>query len=101
METALLLACMAIPLWLNGKATVLVFRDQDCEGKQKLAQLALVWLLPFLGGMLVLGIHRPAEAPSRRCREAPDPIDDIALPGILHRVISTAQIARGRDSGMP
>ena len=77
METALVLACIAIPLWLNVKATFLVLRDKDSERNQRLAQLALVWLLPLLGAILVLGVHRRAEAPSRRYRESPDPIDDI------------------------
>ncbi|RYG06756.1 MAG: hypothetical protein EON92_19620, partial [Burkholderiales bacterium] len=68
-------------LVLHLKATIAVLRD-DASGKgQKVGQLAFVWLVPILGAVVVLAVHRAAEAPSRRYREAPDPGDDFAMSG--------------------
>ena len=54
MDIALLIAVVTVPLWLNVKATLLVWRDTLSEKPQKVAQLLLVWLLPFVGAIVVL-----------------------------------------------
>lgn len=81
MEVALALAAIAIPLWLSIKATRLVVRDLLSERRQKVAQLLLVWLVPLIGAVVVLAVHRQAEPPSRQYREPVDPGDDFALSG--------------------
>ena len=58
MELALILAAIAIVLWLSIKATVVIVRDTLLEGWQKAAQLSLVWLLPLIGAVVVLGVVR-------------------------------------------
>ena len=91
MEIALVLvAVAAVPLWLNIKATAAVVRDPLSERWQKAAQLSLVWLLPVLGAIVVLAVHRSSEAPSRKYREPPDPGDDFALSGRAAKGISEA-----------
>lgn len=64
---ALLLVALAVPAF--------------AQKGQKVGQLAFVWLVPFLGAVVVLAVHRAAEAPSRRYRETPDPGDDFAMSG--------------------
>lgn len=79
MEIAFALIAIAIPLWLNVRATRLVFRDDLSEQRQKVAQLLFVWLVPVVGAVVVLGVHRAAEPPSGRYREPLDPGDDFAF----------------------
>jgi orotidine-5'-phosphate decarboxylase len=68
-------------LALNLYASVLVVRD-DCSARgQKIAQLVLVWLLPGIGALLVLVVHREVEKPSGRYRDAPEVGDDFAASG--------------------
>lgn len=81
MDIALVLLVAAIPLWLNVKATAAVVRDALSERPQKAAQLLFVWLVPLIGAIVVLGVHRPREAPTRQYREGLDPGDDFALSG--------------------
>ncbi|PWF54564.1 hypothetical protein C7C56_006380 [Massilia glaciei] len=45
-------------------ATLVVMRDPYSEGGQKVAQLALVWFLPAIGALIILGMHRKTEKPS-------------------------------------
>lgn len=68
-------------LALHVKATIAVLRDADSGKGQKIAQLGFVWLVPLLGAVVVLAVHRQPERPSRRYREAPDPGDDFAMSG--------------------
>ena len=48
-----LLILVAIILVLNVKATWVLVRSTYYDAKQKLFQLALVWLIPILGAVLV------------------------------------------------
>ncbi len=81
MEIALALAVIAVPLWLNVKATRAVLLDEFLQRGQRLVQLLLVWLVPLIGAGIVLAVHRSAETPSRRYREPADPGDDFAYTG--------------------
>jgi hypothetical protein len=87
-----LIAVVAIfaVLALNARASLLIARDTLSERSQKVWQLALVWLLPIVGAILTLAIHRPSEKPSRRYRRAPDPGDDFAQGGRSQKVLSEA-----------
>ncbi len=66
MELFLALAALSIPFWLNVKATLAVRRDPLSDTSQKTAQLLLVWLLPLIGAVVVLAVHRPKEKHSGR-----------------------------------
>jgi hypothetical protein len=75
------LMLMAAPLILNLWATRLVVRDDLSEWWQKVAQLLLVWLLPVIGAILVLIVHRKEEKSPLGYREPPDPGDDYGASG--------------------
>jgi hypothetical protein len=77
----MVIAALSIPLALNLWATRLVAADDLSSKPQRYSQLALVWLLPLLGAVVVLAVHRQAEQPSRKYRTRPDPGDDFTLSG--------------------
>jgi hypothetical protein len=81
MDTILTLAALVILLALNLWATRKVVSDEAITKQQRRAQLAIVWLLPLLGALVVFGIHRATELPSRKYRDAADPGDDYAISG--------------------
>lgn len=84
-----MIAAMAIPLWLNAKATVLVCRDQLSERSQKIAQITLVWVVPIIGAIGVLAVHRPKEkSPGKYPKERE--LDDDGPSGSPLRTISEA-----------
>jgi hypothetical protein len=64
---------VAVILGLDIKSTLLVLRDSLSEPKQLVLQLAFVWLLPLIGAIVVLAIHRSAEKHSGTYRGLPDP----------------------------
>ncbi|MES2933061.1 MAG: hypothetical protein V4805_06180 [Pseudomonadota bacterium] len=70
-----LLVSIALLLGLNIKATLAILHDDFPEPMQRNLQLLLVWLLPLMGALLLLAIHRKSERPSRKYREYPDPPD--------------------------
>ncbi len=90
MEIALIVALIAIVLWLSIKATVVITRDGLIEGRQKAIQLAIVWLLPLIGAILVLAVNRPPEAPSRKYRERQDAGEDFTASGRSVKAITEA-----------
>jgi len=74
-EAVLLLLAITI-LWLNFKASLSIWNDTLSETKQRVLQLLLVWLIPLLGSLIVIGIHRPYEKPSGRHPDEQSPPDD-------------------------
>lgn len=87
----LLLAFIAIALLgLNVKATLQISRDTLSTSSQRLWQFALVWLVPILGAVVTLAVHRTVEEPSRRYRTQPDPGDDFAMSGRAHKNLTEA-----------
>lgn len=74
-------AVVFILLGLNLTASAAIVKDQDCERRQRAAQLLIVWLLPLVGSLLVLGVRRPQEEPARRYRGEPDPGSDFGMSG--------------------
>lgn len=87
----LLLAFIAIVLLgLNVRATLLIARDTLSTSSQRLWQFALVWLVPALGAVITLAVHRPVEKPSRRYRTQLDPGDDFAMSGRAHKNLADA-----------
>jgi hypothetical protein len=93
MERFLVLAALSVPLALNLWATRLVCADESLSKNQRRAQLVLVWVLPFVGAVLVLGVHRKDEPPSRKYRTESDPGDDYTLSGKF--VQKTAEVLDG------
>lgn len=79
MDIALLVAAIAIPHWLNVKATLLVSRDAYSERSRKIAQLLFVWLVPLIGAFLVLSVHRREERSPGTFPADKDPGHDFAL----------------------
>lgn len=76
MAIVIALMAIAVPLGLAIWATVVVARDRLSEQRQKVAQWLLVWLVPFVGPIIVLAVHRPDEAPSRRYPETREEGED-------------------------
>lgn len=56
----LLAALLVLNLWL----TYRIFTDPLCTTSQRVAQTALLWLLPGIGAWLVLAVRRKPEAGS-------------------------------------
>ena len=81
MEVVLVLVVISIPLWLNVIATRAVVRDEGSERQQKIAQLLFVWLIPLIGAVITLAVHRPNEMPSRKYSEPLDAGDDFGFSG--------------------
>jgi hypothetical protein len=54
----------ATVLSLNGLASFAVLKYDLSERTQRIAQLLIVWLLPLLGALLVLAVHRKPQKPS-------------------------------------
>ncbi|MES2902169.1 MAG: hypothetical protein V4723_20750 [Pseudomonadota bacterium] len=71
-----LLLILGMVLLLNVLATLAVSRDDYAEPRQKLFQTIVVWVVPILGALLLLGIHRKPEKPSRSYRADSDNIGD-------------------------
>ena len=79
-ELVFVLVLVVAVLWMNIKATLLVIRDSLSDPKQRLMQLLMVWLLPILGAIIVLSVHRPTEKHPGKYREPPDVGDDFGFP---------------------
>lgn len=71
-------------------ASLAVVRDEYSEKHQRRFQLLAIWLLPALGAILVLAIHRKSEEPSRQYRQPLDPGDDYAESGRAAKSIRSA-----------
>jgi hypothetical protein len=76
LNAVLLLLVLAVIVSLNVAATIAVGRDEYSERRQKILQIAQVWLVPLFGALLVLGIHRKAEKPSGAYRPDGDSLGD-------------------------
>jgi hypothetical protein len=80
--TAILVAAI---LLLQLKASLLILRDTLSESTQRVLQFLLVWLLPMIGAIIVLAVHRPTEKSSGQYRNLPDPGDDFGYSSHLNR----------------
>lgn len=90
MQHIFVLVLLAIPIWLNIKASRFIVGDEFSERSQKIIQLLWVWFLPIVGAVLILAVHRPTEAPSRQYRQEVDPGDDFARSGHSTKIIREA-----------
>ncbi len=71
-----LLLIFGMILLLDVLATIAVQRDEYAEPRQKMLQTVVIWLIPIIGALLLLGIHRKAEKPSRAYRAADSGVGD-------------------------
>ena len=74
-DLAVVALIMATILVLDLMATRAILRDDLSERGQRVAQLALVWLFPLLGALLVLALYRGPGKPSGRYPEADRTLD--------------------------
>ena len=82
LEIAIALSVLTCLASLNAWATYKVLRDPLSTRGQQAAQAAFVWMLPIIGGLLVLRIKSDqAEPPTGKYRGAVDPGDDYGLSG--------------------
>lgn len=76
MEIWHVLLGFSLPLLiLNLYASLMVVRSSAFETAQKLTQLVLVWLLPYLGGLILLGVYREqrrSERPKQQVGNDPE-----------------------------
>lgn len=79
-EIAIAGLLLAVVLAMSIKATLMVLRDDLSEPAQRTAQLALVWLLPIVGPIIVFAVHRTKEPPSKKYRVETDYGDYDLLP---------------------
>ena len=72
-------ATTVVIIILDCWATVVVARQTDLPRAQRRLQLVFIWLLPVVGAMISLRIHRPEKPYRARSSGASD---DIYPPGI-------------------
>ena len=85
MEIEFTVLIIGLPVLLSAWATTKVMADEFSERGQKRAQLVLVWLLPVIGALLVLAVHRKPDEPSRQYRKDTDPGDDFGASRAAYR----------------
>ena len=79
-----------VNLWVTWR----VIKDDLSPPSQRAAQFLLIWMLPFLGTLLVLRLQwRYPGVHSGRYPEAPNPGEDYGASGISYR--KTQQILEG------
>lgn len=76
MGDVVLLLILALIVSMNVAATVAACRDEYAEGRQKALQIMIVWIVPLVGALVVLAVHRKPEQPSGTYRRADDGIGD-------------------------
>ena len=76
LSLAVVATIVAIILGLNVAATRAILRDDYSERRQKILQTGLVWLLPIIGALVVLGVHRQPDKPSGGYRSYDDRVGE-------------------------
>ena len=71
-ESMVVALCIGAVL-LNGYTTWRVFLDELSETMRKATYLALIWIIPILGSIVVLYLMRPEEKYELRRYEGIDP----------------------------
>jgi hypothetical protein len=104
MNFAAVFGVLGAAVLLDAWATYVIVRDELSSRGQRLAQLALVWLVPFIGSLLTLYFKRSqTELPTGHYREARDPGDDFAYSTRNVRqtkeAIETGHVGAGETGG--
>ena len=71
-----LLVILAVIALMNVVATVAVRSDEYAEPQLKILQVIIVWVIPILGALVVLAVHRKSEKPSGTYRRTDDGLGD-------------------------
>jgi hypothetical protein len=79
MEIALIFGLLLTLVLLNVKATQLVQHDELLSSAQRIAQITLAWLIPFIGAIIVMVMQHLLSEPRRRRQEADLGLDPFAL----------------------
>lgn len=88
MEIALAVGIIGVCVLMAVWASIKVLADEFSDRWQKGAQLALVWLVPVIGPLVVFGVHRSAEkASGRYCRYADPAWDQSAIGPAIRRTV--------------
>jgi hypothetical protein len=83
-------AAIGVSCW----GTRILFREPDVPRLQRGAQLALIWIVPFLGALLVTELYRPSRHPRFRASLNADEINPIvnqALQPLAHGATRAAE----------
>jgi hypothetical protein len=75
--TVVLCAIATAIVLLDVWATRVVVRQIDLPGLQRRAQVIFVWLVPIIGALIALEIHRRAKSYQPRARLAADEINPV------------------------
>jgi hypothetical protein len=62
---AVALLAFSLVVALNLVATVRLMRSEVYSAKQKAVQVVLIWFIPLVGAMVVLGVLNPPREPQR------------------------------------
>jgi hypothetical protein len=90
-----LLALTLINVW----ATLAILRDTFSSKRQRVAQMAFVWLIPGIGAALALYLKRKDLEPGAgRYGEAPEVGDDFGMSGRSYRELKHDIDAMGHDA---
>ena len=76
MSDVVLFVILVVIALMNVAATVAVRRDEYAEPRQKTLQVIIIWVIPILGALVVLAVHREPEKPSGTYRRAGDGLGD-------------------------
>jgi hypothetical protein len=91
MAITLALLALSILLVLNVRASKLALSEADTTNR-RILQLLFVWLLPFVGAIVVDGIHRGLGSPNTS-HEPVDPGEEFGMSGqgvkALHESLDT------------
>ena len=83
----LIFVLAVLNLWMTWR----VMNDGLATLPQRMAQTALIWLLPVLGALIILRLQRSHPEPhSGRYPANPDPGDDFAVSGAENRMVGRA-----------
>jgi len=97
------IALIAILFGLNAWACRVVARDDLSSRAQHIAQVALIWFVPFLGALVVMHLLRKKpEKGMGRYPNDPEYVDDYGVSGQSHRDFMRAVHSAGEvshDSG--
>jgi H+/gluconate symporter-like permease len=63
-----LYVCIGVLVALNILVSIFIFKCEDLEKFQKVAQIIVVWLIPFLGAIVLLLFHRSQRVSSKQSK---------------------------------
>ena len=92
LEIALTVGLIAFLFMLDCWATLKVARDQYAERRQRIAQLLLVWLVPLIGALCIIGVHRRGDKPSGQYQRGDDTYGVFEGTGVGRSISTVADV---------